>query len=41
MFTSGGGGGFGLPRLDQPLELLIAFLFVAGLVWLGFRFFSD
>ncbi len=40
MFTSGGGG-FGLPRIDQPIEMLVVVLIVAGLVWLGFRFFGD
>ena len=40
MFTSGGGGP-SLPRLDQPIEMLIVVLVVAALVWLGFRFFGD
>ena len=41
MFTSGGGGGFSLPRTDDPLSLLIVVLVLVGLVWLGFRFFGD
>jgi hypothetical protein len=40
MFTSGGGG-FGLPRADQPLEILIVLLVLAGIVWLVTRFFST
>lgn len=41
MFTSGGGGGFGLLRADSPLELLIFVLIFAALIWLGYRFFSS
>ena len=40
MFTSGGGGP-SLPSIDQPIEMLVVVLVVAGLVWLGFRFFGD
>ena len=40
MFTSSGGGP-SLPRLDQPMEMLVVVLIVAVLVWLGFRFFGD
>ena len=41
MIVSTGGGGPSLPGLDRPLELLIVVLILAGLVWLGVRFFSD
>ncbi len=40
MFTSSGGGP-SLPGIDRPIEMLIVILIVAGLVWLGFRFFGD
>jgi hypothetical protein len=39
MFSSGGGG-FPLPRIDEPFELLIVLLFFAALIWLAFRIFS-
>jgi hypothetical protein len=35
-----GGGGFPLPRFDDPLELLIVLLFFAVLIWLAFRVIS-
>jgi|SoiMethySBSTD1v2_1073268.scaffolds.fasta_scaffold1782060_2 hypothetical protein len=41
MFSSGGGGFGGLPRVSDPLEILILLLIMAVLVWLGFRFFGD
>ena len=41
MFTSGGGGGLGLPRVDDPLEFLIVLLILGAIVWLGARFFST
>jgi hypothetical protein len=41
MFSAGGGGGFGLPRIDSPLELLIVLLVLGVLIWLGFRLFSN
>ena len=40
MFRSGGGG-FGLPRVDEPLEMLVVLVLFAGLVWLGYRFLSS
>jgi hypothetical protein len=40
MFTSGGGGG-GLPRVDGPVELLILLVVVGGILWIGYRLFSD
>jgi hypothetical protein len=40
MFTSGGGGGR-LPNVDSPIELVIVLLVLAGIFWLGFKFFSD
>jgi hypothetical protein len=40
MFTSGGGGG-GLPNINSPVELAIVLVVLAGIVWLGFKFFSD
>ncbi len=40
MFSSGGGG-FSLPRIDDPLQLLIVLLVLGVLIWLGFRVFSD
>ncbi len=40
MFRTGGGG-FGLPRIDEPLEMLIALLLFAALIWLGYRFLSS
>jgi hypothetical protein len=40
MFTSGGGGG-ALPNIDSPIELAIVLAVLAGLVWLGFRFFDS
>jgi hypothetical protein len=39
MFTSGGGGG--LPNINSPTELAIVLVVLAGIVWLGFKFFSD
>ena len=41
MFSSGGGGGFGLPRVDDPLELLIVLVIFAALIWLALQFFST
>jgi type II secretory pathway component PulJ len=35
------GGGFGLPMTDNPLELLVALLIFAVLIWLAFRFISS
>ena len=39
MVSAGGGGG--LPNIDSPIELAIVLVVLAGLVWLGFKFFSD
>ena len=36
-----GGGGFGrFPMVDEPIELLIALLIFAALLWLGYRIFT-
>jgi hypothetical protein len=40
MFTSGGGG-FPLPGVDGPLEMLLVLVILAALIWLGFRLFST
>lgn len=40
MFTSGGGG-FPLPRIDEPFELLMVLLIFAALIWLVSRIFST
>ena len=35
------GGGFGrFPMADEPIELLIALLILAALLWLGYRIFT-
>ena len=36
-----GGGGFPLPRRDEPLELLIVLLFFAALIWVASRILSP
>jgi hypothetical protein len=41
MFSSAGGGGFPLPRMDNPAEIVIVLVVLAILIWLGFRAFSD
>ena len=41
MFSSGGGGGLSMPRVDDPLEFLIVLLILGALIWLGSRFFST
>ena len=40
MFTSGGGGG-SLPRVDNPVELLILLLIFGIIIWLVARFFNT
>ena len=39
MVSSGGGGG--LPSFDSPMEIGIALLVLAVIVWVGFKFFAD
>ena len=34
-------GGAGLPRIDDPLEMLVAFLVVALLLWLVYRLVTS
>ncbi len=41
MISIGGGGGGGLPRIDGPVELMILLVVVGGIVWVGYRLFSD
>jgi hypothetical protein len=41
MFTSGGGGGFPLPGVDGPLEMLLVLVIFAALIWFAFRIFST
>jgi hypothetical protein len=41
MVSAGGGGGFGLPNVDNPIELLVVLVIFAALIWLGFRIFSS
>jgi hypothetical protein len=40
MFSSGGGAG-GLPNINSPTELVIVLVVLVGMIWLGFKFFSD
>ncbi len=40
MFSSAGGG-FPLPRIDQPLELLMVLVIFAAVIWLVARNFST
>jgi hypothetical protein len=40
MFSSGGGAG-GLPSINNPTELVIVLVVLVGMIWLGFKFFSD
>jgi len=37
VFTSAGGGGFGLPIGGSPAELLVLLVLVAAIVWVAFR----
>jgi hypothetical protein len=39
MVSTGGGGG--LPNIDSPIEVAIVLVVLAGLVWLGYKFFGD
>jgi hypothetical protein len=41
MFRTGGGGGFGLPVGDSPLELAVMLLVVLGILWLVFKIFTS
>ena len=40
MFSSSGGGG-GLPNINSPTELVIVLVVLIGIVWVGYKFFSD
>ena len=40
MFSSAGGGG-GLPNINSPTELIIVLVVLIGIVWVGYKFFSD
>lgn len=39
MVSSGGGGG--LPSFNSPIEVGVALLVLAVIVWVGFKFFAD
>ena len=39
MVSSGGGGG--LPNINSPTELIIVLVVLIGIVWVGYKFFSD
>lgn len=39
MVSAGGGGG--LPSFDSPVEIGVALVVLAVIVWVGFKFFAD
>jgi hypothetical protein len=39
MVSAGGGGG--LPNINSPTEMLIVLVVLVGIIWLGYKFFSD
>ena len=41
MFSSTGGGGFGVPMSGGPAELAVMLVIVVGIIWLVTRLFSS
>ena len=41
MFSTGGGRGFDLSAMDNPLQALIVLLVLVGIAWIMFRLFSS
>jgi hypothetical protein len=39
MVSAGGGGG--LPDINSPTEMLIVLLVLVGIIWVGYKLFSD
>jgi len=37
MFSSSGGGGFPMPRMDNPVEIIIVLVVLGVIAWVAFR----
>jgi hypothetical protein len=41
VFTSAGGGGFGLPMSGSPVEIVVMLVLLIGVGWLAVRLFGS